>query len=41
MSEKAVEPKSEILSVGQAIGKAYSENLDEIKSAVEKGGKLR
>ena len=40
MSEKAVEPKSEILSVGQAIGKAYSENLDEIKSAVEKGGKI-
>lgn len=40
MSEKAVEPKLEILSVGQAITKAYADNIDEIKSAVEKGGKI-
>ena len=40
MSEKAVEPKTETLSIGQAIGKAYADNLDQIKDAVEKGGKI-
>jgi len=40
MSEKATEPKAEKLSIGQAVAKAYEKNLDSIKDAVEKGGKL-
>ena len=40
MSEKAVEPKTETYSVGEAIAKAYTDNIENIKDAVEKGGKL-
>lgn len=40
MSEKATEPKAEKLSIGQAVAKAYEKNLDSIKDAVEKGGKM-
>jgi hypothetical protein len=40
MSEKATEPKAEKLSIGQAVAKAYEKNLDAIKDAVEKGGKM-
>lgn len=40
MSEKAVEPKAKKLSLGKAIAKTYSDNIDKIKDAVEKGGKI-
>lgn len=40
MSEKAVEPKAQVYSVGEAIAKAYTDNIENIKDAVEKGGKL-
>ena len=40
MSEKAVEPKVQRLSLGKAIAKTYSDNIDKIKDAVEKGGKV-
>ena len=40
MSEKAVKPEIKPLTIGQAMSKAYSDNLDEIKSVVEKGGKM-
>jgi len=40
MSEKAVEPKAEKLSLSQSIAKTYEDNLDAIKDAVLKGGKV-
>ena len=40
MSEKAVEPKLEKLSLGKAIAKTYTDNVDKIKDAVEKGTKI-
>jgi len=41
MSEKAVQKKeSAPKSIGEAITKTYSDNLDKIKEAVEKGGKI-
>ncbi len=40
MAEKTVEPKVEKLSLGQSVAKAYEKNLDAIKDAVEKGGKM-
>jgi HK97 family phage major capsid protein len=40
MSEKAVEPKVQRLSLGKAIAKTYSDNIEKIKDAVEKGGKI-
>lgn len=40
MSEKAVEPKIERLSLGKALAKTYTDNIDAIKSTIEKGGKL-
>ena len=36
MSEKAVEPKLEKLSLGKAIAKTYTDNVDKIKDAVKK-----
>jgi hypothetical protein len=40
MSEKAVEPKLEKLSLGKAIAKTYTDNIERIKDAVEKGTKI-
>ena len=40
MSEKAVEPKLEKLSLGKAIAKTYTDNIEKIKDAVEKGTKI-
>jgi HK97 family phage major capsid protein len=40
MSEKAVTPKAERLSIGQSLFKSYADNIEAIKDAVEKGGKL-
>lgn len=40
MSEKAVEPKVEKLSMAQSIVKAYKENLEGIKDAIGRGGKM-
>ena len=40
MSEKAVEPRIERLSLGKALAKTYTDNIDAIKSTIEKGGKL-
>ncbi len=40
MSEKAQEPKVEKLGLAESMFKAYKENLEAIKDAVEKGGKL-
>jgi len=40
MSEKAVEPIAKKLSLGKAISKTYSDNIDKIKDAVEKGTKI-
>lgn len=40
MSEKATEPIVKKLSLGQSVAKAYEDNLDSIKDAVEKGGKM-
>ena len=40
MSEKAVEPKAKKLTLGKAIAKTYTDNIDRIKDAVEKGTKI-
>ena len=40
MSEKAVEPKIERLSLGKALAKTYTDNIEAIKSTIEKGGKM-
>ncbi len=40
MSEKAVTPKEQRLSLPDSLMKAYADNIEGIKDAVEKGGKL-
>lgn len=40
MSEKAITPAVEKLSVSQSLMKTYSDNIEAIKDAVEKGGKI-
>ena len=40
MSEKAQEPKVEKLGLAESMFKTYKDNLEAIKDAVEKGGKL-
>ena len=40
MSEKAVTPAVEKLSVSQSLMKTYADNIEAIKGAVEKGGKI-
>lgn len=40
MSEKAVEPIAKKLSLGKAIAKTYTDNIEKIKDAVEKGTKI-
>lgn len=40
MSEKATEPKAEKLSISQSIVKAYKQNLEGIKDAIGRGGKM-
>ncbi len=40
MSEKAITPSVEKLSVSQSLMKTYADNIEAIKGAVEKGGKI-
>jgi HK97 family phage major capsid protein len=40
MSEKAITPAVEKLSVSQSLMKTYADNIEAIKGAVEKGGKI-
>ena len=40
MSEKAVTPKVKSMSLSESLFQTYAENIDKIKDAVEKGGKV-